>query len=114
MVKSDSGLHHMHKRKRIHQKLEPYPHPDKLKRALDKAIYPIAVIGPLLTIPQILKIWIGQNAVSISLFSWTAFTIPAAVWILYGIAHKEKAIILCNTAWILSYILVISGALLYG
>jgi len=39
------AVHHLHKRKRIHEKHEVYPHPDKWKNRLDKIIYFIAIIG---------------------------------------------------------------------
>jgi len=45
------GLHHFHRRKRIYQKHEPYPHPDKWKRFMDHAIYCVGVFGPIMTIP---------------------------------------------------------------
>ena len=42
------AIHHYHKRKRVHKKLEKYPHPDKFKRFFDKLIYFIGVFGPYL------------------------------------------------------------------
>ncbi|MBU0530099.1 MAG: PQ-loop domain-containing transporter [Candidatus Aenigmatarchaeota archaeon] len=108
------GMHHAHKRKRIYQKKEPYPHPNKWKRLLDKLIYMIGMIAPIMTIPQVLQIWVEQNASGISILTWSAWTVVAVFWIIYGLAHKEKPIVIIFITWIIIYALVISGALLYG
>jgi len=39
-------------------KEEPYPHPNKWKRLMDKLIYFAGVLGPIMTIPQLSKIWV--------------------------------------------------------
>ena len=64
------GLHHFYKRKRIYQKLEPYPHPNKWKRLMDKLIYAVGIFGPVMTIPQLTKIWLDKNAAGVSAISW--------------------------------------------
>jgi len=95
------AVHHLHKRKRIHEKHEVYPHPDKWKNRLDKIIYFIAIIGPLMFLPQIIKIWMEQDAQNISLITWSTYLIFGFLWLLYGIVHKEKPIIFANILWII-------------
>lgn len=108
------GLHHFHRRKRIYQKHEPYPHPDKFKRFIDKSIYFVALFGIVMTLPQITKIWVEKNAAGVSAASWTAYTITAMFWLIYGVAHKEKPIIVTNSLWIVLEVLIVVGALIYG
>jgi len=62
MVHDGPGLHHYHKRKR-----EKFPVSHKWKRFMDKAIYGVGIFGPLMTLPQIGKIWIEKNASGVSL-----------------------------------------------
>ena len=69
MFKHTSPLHHLHTRKRIHLNHEKFPHPDKFKRFLDKVIYAVGIIGPIMTIPQITKIWFEQNADGVSVIT---------------------------------------------
>lgn len=114
MVQETHGLQHLNKRKRIHNNLEHYPHPNKYKNFLDKFIYTMGIIGPIMTIPQIAKIWYYQNAAGVSAISWGVYTLVAITWILYGIAHKEKPIIFSNAIWVIMDILVVIGAILYG
>lgn len=113
-ILSHLGLHHAHKRKRVHQKQEPYPHPNKLKRFIDKFIYIVAIFGMVMTIPQITKIWIGKNAAGVSAISWGAYLVGAVFWLIYGILHKEKPIIFTYSIWIFLEIFIIIGTVMYG
>lgn len=108
------GMHHFHIRKRIHQKHEPYPHPEKWKKFVDKAIYAVAIFGPLMTLPQVIKIWVEKNAAGVSAITWTAYLLVAVFWLIYGIMHKEKPIIVMNSLWIFLEIFVVAGILIYG
>ena len=110
----DSGLHHAHRRKRIHQKHEKYPHPNKWKRRMDKAIYIVGILGPIMTLHQIYKIWFEQNAVGVSPVSWATYLIVACFWVAYGVLHKEKPIIFIFGFWIILDILIVIGTLIYG
>jgi uncharacterized protein with PQ loop repeat len=114
MAHGGLGLTHVHKRKNIFENLEPYPHSIKWKRLIDKSIYFIAVASPLMTLPQLIKIWTEQTAAGVSIITWFAYLISAMFWLTYGIAHKEKPIIITNTLWIILDIAVIIGTLIYG
>jgi len=59
--------HHQHVRKRIHQNLEKYPHPDPKKRFFDKLVYVAGIATPILTLPQLFEVWINKNAVGVSI-----------------------------------------------
>jgi len=85
----------------------------KIKR-IDRIIYFIAIAGPLMLIPQLLRIWFSKDAASIALVTWISFTIFATIWLLYGIYHKEKPIIISNTICIILYLLIILGGFLFG
>ncbi len=114
MVQESRGIHHFHKRKRVHQKKEVFPHPNKYKRLMDDAVYVLAVFGPVITIPQISKIWIEQNASGLSLISWIGYLLGSIFWLIYGIIHKEKPIIFTNAMWIAFHFLIVLGIIVYG
>jgi uncharacterized protein with PQ loop repeat len=113
-IKMAIGLHHAHSRKRIHKNLEPFPHPDKFKNTMDKLIYAGGLLAPIVTIPQLYKIWIEKNAAGVSVISWSAFLIAAIFWITYGVAHKTKPIIFVYSILAIIEILIIIGTLLYA
>lgn len=108
------GLHHFHRRKRIHEKLEPYPHPNKWKRLLDKIIYFVGIFVPIVTIPQLLEIWVNKNASGVSLISWSGYLIAVSFWFLYGIAHKEKPIIFSYGLLVVMDFFVVLGIIFFG
>ena len=114
MVQASHGVHHFQRRKRIHLQHEQYPHPNKWKRLLDRMIYGVAIFGPVMTIPQLTKIWIEKNAAGVSALSWAAYLVAAIFWLIYGFAHKDKPIILTNILWIILHTLIVIGTLMYG
>jgi len=109
-----SAMHHLHVRKRIHEKHEKYPSPDSLKRFIDRTIIFIAVAGPLMTLPQVLKIWMYQDASGVSLITWIAYLIMAFFWLGYGIVYKSKPIIIGNITFLIMKFAVVVGAWRYG
>jgi len=113
MVHHTEGLHHSHTRKRIHVHHEKFPHPDKFKHFMDKAIYFVGIFGPIMTIPQIYKIFHEKSAAGISVISWIAYLITAIFWFSYGVLHKEKPIIFTYVIWIFLDILIIIGSIMY-
>jgi len=81
---------------------------------MDKFIYVIGVIGPIMTIPQVTNIWIEKNATGVSIISWTTYLLSAFFWVVYGIMHKDKPIIITYTAWIFLDLLIVIGIILYN
>ena len=107
------GLHHYHKKKRA-QKKEPFHSNAKFEKFMDKTIYFVGIFGPLMTIPQLIKIFYEKNAVGVSAISWLGYSIAALFWISYGIMHKEKPIIFTYLLWFVLDIVIVIGALIYG
>ena len=106
--------HHMHKRKQVYQKLGKYPAETRWKRFLDKLVYFAGIIGPLMTLPQIAKIYLIKNATELSLISWASYLLGSLVLLMYSISHKEKPLIIMYSLWMVMHILMLIGILLYG
>lgn len=107
-------FHHLHKRKRIHQQLEQFPHPNTFKRFMDHMIYVIGIVAPLMGSLQAIKIWKEQTAAGIALPTFVFNVIANVFWLLYGILHKEKPIIVMYTLWFIVNVTIVVGTLLYG
>ncbi len=107
------GLHHIHLRKRQHV-LATYPHPNPWVRFLDKLLVVVAVLGPLMAIPQLWKIISTQSAAGVSPLTWAAFAVIDLPWIFYGAVHKEKPIIITYILWFLMNVAVMVAAIAYG
>ena len=107
------ALHHLHKRKRVHIKLERYPHPNKWIRFLDNFLLVVAVIGPMANIPQIIKIFTLKTSIRVSTLTFTFMTIFNIPWIIYGIVHKEKPIVIAYVLWLITNLIVVAGTFIY-
>jgi len=114
MAITGQGMHHLNIRKRIHEKHEQFPSPEKKIRFLDKLIYIVGIVGPLMILPQIIKIFALKTAEGLSLISYASFVLLSIIWLIYGIAHNEKPIIITNILWIALHILIVIGILIYG
>lgn len=81
---------------------------------LDKMTFIIGVIGPFVVVPQIWSIFSTQSAEGVSLMTWLLMFIVTFPWVLYGLAHRDAAIITSFTLWEIANATVVVGVLLYG
>lgn len=81
---------------------------------LDKLTLVVGIIGPFTVLPQIYTIFSTQSAKGVSLATWSLIFLVTFPWILYGIAHKEKNIIISFILWEVVNLGVVIGVLLYG
>ncbi len=87
---------------------------EKLKRGFDKAIMVVAILVPLSHLPQLIKIWGDKNALGVSLASWVLFTIFTLFWLIYGLLHREKPIIVQGFFLFLFQLAIVIGIALYN
>jgi len=73
----------------------------------------VAVIEPIMTIPQAWTIWMNKSAQDVSLLSWSVFLIAAAVWLVYGLKLKSWPLIITSSLWIVLDLIVVVGIILY-
>jgi len=109
-----TALHHQSLRKRVHSKKQKYPHPNKKVAWFDRLIILVGVFNAVATIPQVLQIWIGQDATGVSLTSWSYYTFGSMMFLIYGIIHKEIPIIVNYSAALMLYALIVLGTIMYS
>lgn len=108
------GLYHLHLRERRAAGLEPYPARRISLWILDTVVLVAGVLGPLMTIPQIAKIYFVQDAAGVSVISWGMYALLDIPWIIYGIAHHSRPILTTYLLWFIVNALVVVEALVYG
>jgi uncharacterized protein with PQ loop repeat len=74
----------------------------------------MSVFTMLMTIPQVLSIWIGQQAAGVSIFTWSAYLVSAILWLWFGLQKSDKNIYLPCLGWIVLDLAVIIGVIIYG
>ncbi len=66
-----------------------------------------------MTVPQVWTIWVGRQAAGVSIWSWSAYWISAAVWFAYGLMRRDPNIYLPCIGWLVLDGAVVVGAALY-
>ena len=74
----------------------------------------MSIFTLLMTVPQILTIWLGHQAAGVSVLSWSAYLLSAVLWFWFGLQQGDKNIYLPCVGWIAVDGAVIAGALIYG
>lgn len=109
------GLFHMHIRKRAAgSALEPFPARTGWLRLLDRVVLLGGIAGPAASLPQVLRIYVGQEARGVEPITWGMWALLDVPWILYGIVHRERPITITYLLWFTVNALVCAGAIIYG
>ncbi len=74
----------------------------------------MSIFTLLMTVPQILTIWVGHQAGGVSVLSWSAYLLSAVLWLWFGLRQGDKNIYLPCVGWVALDSAVIAGALVYG
>ena len=74
----------------------------------------MSVFTMIMTVPQVLAIWVGQQAAGVSILSWSAYLASALLWLWFGIRQRDRNIYLPCLGWIALDGSVIAGAVVYG
>jgi uncharacterized protein with PQ loop repeat len=74
----------------------------------------LSVFTMLMTVPQVLTIWVGHQAAGVSVLSWSAYLLSAILWFWYGLQKRDKNIYLPCIGWVGLDAAVIIGAVVYA
>jgi len=74
----------------------------------------MSVFTMLMTVPQVLTIWVGHQAAGVSVVAWSAYLLTAVLWFWYGIQKRDKNIYVACVGWIGLDAAVIVGAVVYA
>jgi uncharacterized protein with PQ loop repeat len=97
---------------RPHPALPEAWHPSQ--KVMKQLLGALSVFTLLMTVPQILAIWLTRQAAGVSLLSWGAYWISALVWFVYGLQRRDRNIYLPCIGWLVLDGAVIVGAWIYG
>jgi uncharacterized protein with PQ loop repeat len=84
------------------------------KTVMSRLLGAMSVFTMLMTVPQVLTIWVGHQAAGVSVVSWSAYLFSAILWFWYGLQKRDKNIYLPCVGWIALDIAVIVGAVIYA
>jgi uncharacterized protein with PQ loop repeat len=74
----------------------------------------MSIFTLILTIPQVVTIWVGHQVAGVSIVLWSAYLVSAFLWFWFGLRRHDPNIYLPCVAWITLDGAVIIGAVAYG
>jgi len=80
---------------------------------MNRLLRSLSIFTMVMTVPQVLTIWLNHRAAGISMLSWGAYLGSAVVWFWYGLQKRDKNIYWPCIGWMLLDVAVIVGALMY-
>lgn len=89
-------------------------HASQSETVLRRILGGMSVFTMLMTVPQVLTIWVGHHAAGVSIVSWSAYLLSATLWFWYGLQKRDKNIYLPCVGWAGLDAAVIVGAVLYA
>jgi len=98
---SKEALRHHQQRKEAEKQGQVLPQQGKFSNFIDKIIYPVGLLGPVMTLPQLFEVWLHKSAGELSLITWGGWLILSFIWLIYGILHKDRPIIVSNILWVI-------------
>src|ERR1700752_4031632 len=81
---------------------------------LSRVLGGMSVFTMLMTVPQVLTIWVGREAAGVSVLSCSPYLLSALLWLWFGIQKRDRNIYLPCIGWIGLDSAVIVGAVVYG
>ena len=80
---------------------------------LEKVLRLLSVFTMLMTVPQVLTIWVGRDAGGVSLVSWLSYLLAACLWFVYGLQKRDKTIYLACIGWVVLDAAVVAGVIMH-
>jgi uncharacterized protein with PQ loop repeat len=81
---------------------------------LEKVLRGLSIVTMLMTVPQVLAVWVSQNVNGVSLVSWVAYLVSACLWFVYGVRKNDKTIYLACVGWIVLDAAIVIGVIIRG
>ena len=88
-------------------------HHKRLDKKIGTIMYGLALLGPIMTLPQVIAIWQTKDVGGFSLLTWGTYLFLSVAWLLYGMYHQEKPLIVSNVLYLMTNTGIIAGILLF-
>lgn len=112
-LKMNIGMHHLDTRRRVYEDLEAYPHPKRFTRTFDYLMYTVGALAPLALLPQVHTLFQYHHAAGLSITTWLLLGLINALWMVYGILHRQYPIIIANAGMAFLDFIMVYGIFLF-
>jgi hypothetical protein len=91
------------------------PHVERAEAAIEphvnRAVMTLGLMYPLAMAPQLYNVWALHRTAGLSGVTSGMGLAMALTWTLYGLVHRERAIWILNTIWVVIHTVMIAGLL---
>ncbi len=87
----------------------PMPSVSGGKTILEPILNLLSIFTMVMTVPQLLTVWLQHDAGGVSVITWSAYLLAAVVWFFHGLQKRDPAIYLACIGWIALDLAVIIG-----
>ncbi len=98
----------------LHHHLVHKNHGNIFVKIFHGIVIAVAMVSPLITLPQLLSIYVTRNASGVSSITWSAYIFTSAIWLSYGVMHREKVIIINGVLGVILGATIFFGILIYS
>lgn len=106
-----TAFHHAY-----HHRTHPQTHRGKFKKLAEKIddyAFLMGFVAVAVNLPQLITVWTRSDVSGVSLFSWAGFLLAAIFWLIYGILHEAKTLIVINSMLIIVQGLIVIRLLIH-
>lgn len=90
-----------------------HKHPVEQPALIDRLTDLAAFIYPLTGLPQLIRILQTHQAGGVSLASWIFFGVFEVIFLLYGLKHKIRPLVITQALWLVIDVAVVVAAAAY-
>ena len=98
----------------VHDPASAAAHASRSDTRLRTLMGSISVFTMVMTVPQVLAIWLGHQAAGVSILTWSTYLLSAMLWVWFGIRRRDLNLYLPCVGWMILDGAVIAGAVVYG
>jgi len=86
----------------------------KKRDGYDRLAYFFAVTTPLFELPQLVEIYRNRSSQNVSLVTWGYFLLADMVWLIYGLRHGLRPVVITYCLYLLVEGAILAGIFAYG
>lgn len=80
-----------------------------LLQLIDSSAYLMGAVTVAVNVPQLIAVWTSPSIAGVSIVSWIGFLTGSIFWLIYGLLHHEKPIIVINGGLLVIQALIVLG-----
>ena len=87
---------------------------NKKMTSIDKLMYFASFAYPFTAIPQIIQVYTSKDVTSLSLISFALYVLFGSIFLAYAVNKKLKPLIIEGALWLLIYIAMLIGIVVFS